>query len=134
VKQRYLKEAIQEVEASGLCSSFPELLDAEKVLNLPGEEFEEFSRLMRSVLEPTRLKILYLLRQTSLPTCVIAHLLDQDRTLISHHLARLVELNLVEVKRVRRFSVYSLTERGSALLDGILELLSDLSGISPPER
>jgi len=127
MEQYSLKEIQRRLREQGLCTVIPPIQDAEKTLHLPSRSLEAFSKFSRLILEPTRFKILYLLRQSPLPVCIIAYILGQDRTLISHHLAKLMELNLVKVKRVERFNVYSLTEYGSTVVDKILELLREVA-------
>lgn len=122
-----LEEVLRKVRELGLCTESPPIQDVGRTLYLPSADIEAASKLLRSALEPTRLKILYLLNQAPLPTCVIACVLGQDRTLISHHLTKLIELGLVEVRRVRRFSIYNLTERGAALVGKILEFFRELT-------
>lgn len=129
--QHPLKEVTLKIRELGLCSAIPPIQDIDKALHLPSEGLENLLKLLRSVLEPTRFKILYLLHQSPLPTCVIAYILKQDRTLISHHLTKLMELNLVEVKRVKRFNIYSLTERGTTIVGKVLELFKEIT--HPPE-
>jgi len=127
VKQHSLKEIVHKVRELGLCTMIPPIQDVEKTLYLPNEDLEALPNFLRSILEPTRFKILYLLHQSPLPTCIIAYVLEQDRTLISHHLAKLMELNLVEVKQARHFNIYNLTEHGITIVDKILELFKEVN-------
>lgn len=129
MKQHYLKEVAYKVRELGFCTMTPPIQDVEKTLYLPDEDLEAFPKFLRSILEPTRFKILYLLHQSPLPTCIIAYLLEQDRTLISHHLAKLMELNLIEVKQIQRFNIYSLTEHGVIIVNKILELLKEVNSL-----
>jgi len=115
-----LKEAVQRVRELNLCTRPPPIQEADKGLRLPGKDLENLLNTLRAALEPTRFKILYLLYQSPLPVCVIAYILKQDRTLISHDLAILKKLGLVKVEQVKRFNIYSLTEYGTAIVNRIL--------------
>ncbi|AFL65966.1 regulatory protein ArsR [Desulfurococcus amylolyticus DSM 16532] len=117
-----MKEAIKRVRELNLCTRPPPIQEADKVLRLPDKDLEGFLNTLRAILEPTRFKILYLLYQSPLPVCVIAYILKQDRTLISHYLTMLKKLGLVKVEQVKRFNIYSLTEYGVTIVNRVLAL------------
>lgn len=122
VSEISLKEAVQRVRDLNLCAELPPIQEADKLLHLPDKDLENFLNTLRAILEPTRFKILYLLHQSPLPVCVIAYILKQDRTLISHNLTTLKKLGLVKVEQVKRFNIYSLTEYGTTIVNRVLAL------------
>ncbi len=71
---------------------------------------EYMSMILKMLGDPTRLKIIYTLSETSMCVSDIAKTLDLSQTLVSHQLAFLREAELVKVKRVSRNAIYSLDD------------------------
>lgn len=67
---------------------------------------EESIRFLKAISNPLRFVILKLLRDQWLCVCVIANALEQDQTLISHHLRTLKYLGLVEDRKEGRMHFY----------------------------
>ena len=62
-------------------------LTSEILENLPdNEELEEISDNFKSIADPTRLKILFLLKNGELCVCEIFDALDKSQSTVSHHL------------------------------------------------
>ena len=67
---------------------------------------EDTVKFLKVVSNPLRLAILKLLRDKWLCVCLISEALDQDQTLISHHLRTLKSLGLVEERKEGRMRFY----------------------------
>lgn len=68
------------------------------------------SSIFKSLSDPTRLKIIYLLSKSSLCVCDIATILDMSQSSISHQLRALRDANLVKFKREGKLVIYSLDD------------------------
>jgi DNA-binding transcriptional ArsR family regulator len=67
--------------------------------------------------DPTRLTIALALRDASeLCVCDLAWIVERTQNLVSHHLRALRNGGLVDYRRDGKMALYSLTERGQALL------------------
>lgn len=71
--------------------------------------------------DPTRLTLAgSLLEGGELCVCDLAWIAERSQNLVSHHLRRLRNEGLVTSRRDGKMVMYSLTERGAALVDAIL--------------
>ncbi|ASJ03565.1 transcriptional regulator [Thermococcus profundus] len=77
-------------------------LDEEIPVEIP-RDVVEFSKVIAN---PIRMGILKMLRDRWLCVCLIAKALNQDQTLISHHLRTLKLLDLLEEKREGKLRFY----------------------------
>jgi DNA-binding transcriptional ArsR family regulator len=79
----------------------------------------------RALADPTRLSVALALREADeLCVCDLAWILERAQNLVSHHLRALRTEGLVEYRREGKMALYSLTERGLALLE--------LAGVGDP--
>ncbi|AFL94370.1 transcription regulator, ArsR family 2 [Thermococcus cleftensis] len=67
---------------------------------------EDVVKFLKAISNPLRLKILKLLKDNWLCVCIISLILEQDQTLISHHLRTLRSLNLIEVRKEGKMHFY----------------------------
>ncbi|WP_456453854.1 ArsR/SmtB family transcription factor [Thermococcus sp.] len=67
---------------------------------------KNLGRFLKLIGNPIRFQILKMLRDRELCVCLISQALEQDQTLISHHLRTLKELNLVTEKREGKLKFY----------------------------
>ncbi|MEO5718130.1 MAG: metalloregulator ArsR/SmtB family transcription factor [Chthoniobacterales bacterium] len=81
--------------------------------------------------DPTRLRILHLLTQTSLCVCHFQEVLDEPQVKISKHLAYLRSRGLVATKRSGNWIIYSLPNKPSAELETNLQCLQDCVQTDP---
>ena len=81
--------------------------------------------------DPTRLRILHLLTQTSLCVCHFQEVLDEPQMKISKHLAYLRSRGLVATKRSGNWIIYSLPNKPSAELETNLQCLQDCVQTDP---
>lgn len=85
-------------------------------MNLPSsfslekESVQEVSAIFRLISDPTRLSILFLLRQEELSVGNIAKKLNMEQSAISHQLKTLKNSRLVKAKRAGKNMIYSLDD------------------------
>jgi len=85
----------------------------------------------KALADPTRRKILKLLRDDDLPAGVIAEQFAMSWPSVSRHLAVLTAAGLVRATRRGQHLIYSLTT--SVLMDIVTEL-ADMGGLNDPSR
>ncbi len=115
--ERQKKTVMRCVEKCGI----PEL-DAE----IEPEVKEEAVKFLKVLSNPIRLAILKLLRDQWLCVCLISEALEQDQTLISHHLRTLKSLGLVEERKEGRMRFYR--TRKDILEDYLAKVRGELLG------
>ena len=72
----------------------------------------------RALADPTRLTVALALHEAEeLCVCDLAWILERAQNLVSHHLRALRAEGLVDYRREGKMALYSLTERGRALLE-----------------
>ncbi|ACS32939.1 ArsR/SmtB family transcription factor [Thermococcus gammatolerans] len=101
------------------CLERCDLLDPEEEIakEIP-QDVVEFSKIIAN---PIRASILKMLSNRWLCVCLIAKALDQDQTLISHHLRTLKRFNLLHEKREGKLRFYRTNRE---VLERYLEKLS----------
>lgn len=86
------------------CSENCGILDLEAEIET--EVDEELVKFLKAISNPLRLRILKMLRDKWLCVCVISAALEQDQTLISHHLRTLRSMNLIESRKEGKMHFY----------------------------
>ncbi len=84
---------------------------------------KEVIEFLKAISNPTRFKILKLTKEHWLCVCLISRVLEEDQTLISHHLRILKDLGLLKERREGRMRFYK------ANTEKILELLQKIEGV-----
>ncbi len=74
------------------------------------KELEEYSRIFKALANPIRLQIVKTLLSSPQCVCVLSAVVKKDQTLVSHHLAKLREANIVREDVVGKFRIYSLVD------------------------
>lgn len=74
------------------------------------EEIHLLSNTFKALSDPTRLKIIYILSQSSLCVCDITQILGMTQSAISHQLRILRDLKLVKFKKEGKLVIYSLDD------------------------
>ncbi len=93
-------------------------------LEIDWDKVNSASRMFRVLANPIRLAILSLLARAELPVCIISEVLGTDQSLISHHLNKLRNEGVIEVRIMGRFRFYRLREDFVENLRKVLEVLS----------
>lgn len=82
---------------------------------------KDISSFMKSLSDPTRIRIIEMLSHESLYVCIIQHILDDiSNSKLSYHLDILKKEGLIESKRQGNFILYSLTPFGKGIWEGLL--------------
>ena len=103
-----------------LCLDLPraELLRATR---LSEREARVLAEELRSLGDPTRLTVALALREGGeLCVCDLAWIVERAENLVSHHLRVLRAAALADYRREGKMALYSLTERGQALLEVVV--------------
>jgi DNA-binding transcriptional ArsR family regulator len=77
------------------------------------QELPEVVNFLKAISEENRLKILCILRKSSLCVCDIWQSLSLPQNLASHHLKVLKDLNLIEAKKEGTKVIYSLNSNNT---------------------
>ena len=71
--------------------------------------------------DPTRLTVAFALRDGGeLCVCDLSRIVERAENLVSHHVRALRAAGLAEYRRDGKMALYSLTERGRALLEAVV--------------
>ena len=90
-------------------------------------ELDNLVRFLKCISNPIRLSILMLLSKPHC-VCILTKLLNQDKTLISHHLAKLRECGLVSETPLARARIYRRNDDKLKKMFGkLLSLLETMS-------
>ena len=105
-----------------LCLDLPRAEEARRAR--PEEDALETAAVAAKALsDPTRLRVAAALRPAGeLCVCDLAWVTERSDGLVSHHARALRAAGLVRSRRDGKMVLYSLTERGAALLGGVLPL------------
>jgi ArsR family transcriptional regulator, arsenate/arsenite/antimonite-responsive transcriptional repressor len=88
-------------------------------------------RIYQCLCDPTRLRILHLLTQTSLCVCHFQEILEEPQVKISKHLAYLRDRGMVVAERDQNWMIYSLPKKRDAELRANLQCLQDCAQSGP---
>ncbi|HDZ36605.1 MAG TPA: ArsR family transcriptional regulator [Thermococcus sp.] len=67
---------------------------------------DEMMKFLKAISNPLRFRILKLLKDNWMCVCLISKILEQDQTLISHHLRTLKALNIIEERKEGKMHFY----------------------------
>lgn len=90
--------------------------------NLEFKKLAALSSLLKTVAEESRLKLLCILQNQEHCVCEIMEQSDMSQSLISHHLATLKEMHLVENDKRGQRVYYNLTHLGESVMSLIAEM------------
>jgi DNA-binding transcriptional ArsR family regulator len=103
-----------------LCLDLPRA-EALRRSRLSVERAERLAGAARALADPTRLTLAVALRDADeLCVCDLSWIADRPENLVSHHLRVLRSADLARSRRDGKMVMYSLTERGRALLDATI--------------
>ena len=93
----------------------------ELLVNVPSDEkLEDYSSILKSIADPTRLKIIYLLKNGELCVCEILDAFDKSQSTISHHLNMMKKEGIINGRKQGKWIYYKLAN------DEIIETLKTL--------
>ncbi len=76
-------------------------------------------KVFKALADPTRLRIVCLLRQRELCVCELMFILEMEQSRVSHHMRVLREAALAEDVREGRWIIYRVPDGTQALLEGL---------------
>ncbi len=85
-------------------------------------QVNKLSNLLKLVGDPSRLKIICILRQKEHCVCELIEHLELSQSLISHHLQDLKNIGIVSDEKRGQFVYYSLTEEGRRVTNLIFQI------------
>jgi DNA-binding transcriptional ArsR family regulator len=105
-----------------LCLDLPRA-EALRRRRLPEAVADTVAAAGRALADPTRLTVAAALRDVEGELCVcdLAWVTERSDKLVSHHVRQLRTAGIVSSRRDGKMVMYSLTDRGRALLDVLLE-------------
>jgi ArsR family transcriptional regulator, arsenate/arsenite/antimonite-responsive transcriptional repressor len=76
-------------------------------------------KIFKAVADPTRLRIMLLLRRRELCVCELMFILDMEQSRVSHHMRVLRDAGIAEDVRDGRWIIYRVPEEARMLLEGL---------------
>jgi len=86
------------------------------------KQVDTISNLLKLVGDPSRLKILCILRQKEHCVCELIDHVNLSQSLISHHLQDLKEIEIVTDERRGQYVYYALTDEGKRITNLIFQI------------
>jgi len=77
-------------------------------------------KIFKALADPTRLRIVLLLRRRELCVCELMFVLRMEQSRVSHHMRVLRDAGIVEDVRNGRWIIYRVPEEAQSLLEGLL--------------
>jgi len=77
-------------------------------------------KIFKALADPTRLRIVLLLRRRELCVCELMFVLRMEQSRVSHHMRVLRDAGIVEDVRNGRWIIYRIPEEAQSLLEGLL--------------
>lgn len=81
-----------------------------KYENISEKQVESMSQIFKTIADPTRLSILFLLKSRPMMVKDIGETLDIEQSALSHQLAKLKKTRLVKFKRQGKSNIYELDD------------------------
>ena len=76
-------------------------------------------RIFKALADPTRLRIMLLLRRRELCVCELMYVLEMEQSRVSHHMRVLRDAGIAEDVREGRWIIYRVPEEARPLLEGL---------------
>lgn len=80
---------------------------------------KDIVKIFKALSDPTRLRIVLLLRQRELCVCELMFILKMEQSRISHHMRVLRDGGIAETVRDGRWIIYRVPEEAKGFLDGL---------------
>jgi len=81
---------------------------------------KDIVKIFKALSDPTRLRIMLLLRRQELCVCELMFILRMEQSRVSHHMRVLRDAGIAEDVREGRWIIYRVPEAARPLLDGLL--------------
>jgi ArsR family transcriptional regulator len=81
---------------------------------------KDIVKIFKALADPTRLRIVLLLRQRELCVCELMFVLEMEQSRVSRHMRVLRDAGIVEDVRDGRWIIYRVPEEAQSLLEGLL--------------
>lgn len=92
---------------------------------------KDIVKIFKALSDPTRLRIVLLLRQRDLCVCELMFILGMEQSRVSHHMRVLRDGGIAETVRNGRWIIYRVPEEAKDLLDGLFSgTLRERIGVS----
>ena len=110
VKKRFVipEEIRVEVEEKG---GFERIIK-----ELPRDEIRMVAKVMNTLSDPQRVKILYALKRQRMCVCMLRRVIGSSYSRCSYHLSKLKKGGLVHSERLGNYLIYSLTPFGKSIV------------------
>ena len=118
-----LKRIIRERFGEKCVDALKDHLEVLRIRPMEEDKEAELIKLGKIFSNRIRVKIIHLLSQASLPVCLLATLIGEDQTLISHNLNYLRKMGIVKMRKVGKFRIYSLNK------EKVMKILRVLNGL-----
>ena len=89
-------------------------------LSMPeGAGLKEVVRILKALADPTRLRIMLLLRRRELCVCELMFILEMEQSRVSHHMRTLRDAGIAEDVREGRWIIYRVPEASRGLVEDL---------------
>ena len=92
------------------------------------KKYENEARVFKAFCDPNRLKILDILKSGEHCACQLLEILNVSQSTLSHHMKILVDAHVVEVKKVGKWSHYTLSKEAISEVKKWLDDLQENDG------
>jgi len=86
------------------------------IKELPRDEMRTAAKVMNTLSDPQRVKILYALKRQRMCVCMLRRVIGSSYPRCSYHLSKLKKGGLVHSKRLGNYFIYSLTPFGKSIV------------------
>src|SRR4030042_1218994 len=102
-------------------SSYVDAMNEKKfALSMPeGAGLKEVVRILKALADPTRLRIMLLLRRRELCVCELMFILEMEQSRVSHHMRILRDAGIAEDVREGRWIIYRVPEASRGLVEDL---------------
>src|SRR6202022_4586856 len=94
----------------------------------------DFTSLGQAIVDPTRVRLIALLRRGELCVCELVDALEISQSTLSGHLQVLRQTGLVITRKDGRWIYYSLTDQKTALIEALFSHIQPAGGDDQPPR
>lgn len=92
------------------------------------KKYENEARVFKALCDPNRLKILDILKSGEHCACQLLEILNVSQSTLSHHMKILADAHVVEVKKVGKWSHYTLSKEAISTVKKWLDDLQENDG------